>query len=670
MMIKDSMKLRVYGLFIVSLFVIIFIIVKIAYIQFYQGAYWSNMAEKYQIQTQIVHAPRGSILSEEGNLLSVSNAQYDLYFDGGVPNLRKNRGKKFFDSLGILCGKLAVVRPQYSSAYYKNLLLRAFNQKDHYVKVLDNLSFQEYQQIKKLPLIDITPSLGGFIFDKKEIRSFLYGDMAKRSIGLFREGDNMVGIEKSYDKWLRGTSGKRSVQKIGRGIGIPIEENEISPKPGKDIVTTINIEIQDIVSSALKNQLQKLDAVWGTCVVMEVKTGKIKAIANLDRKSDGSYVEDFNYAVTNVEPGSTVKLLSLMALLEDGHVDLDDTINIGDGEWKFQDVIIKDSDHKTSRNKVSVQQAFEISSNVGISKIVNAHYKDDFEAFYKYFSKTKTDQLVSISIPGEQSPIIGNPNKKTRDKVDLIWSSFGYGIHMSPISILTLYNGIANEGKIMNPYLISAIVEDGEVVETFEPTIRVRKMCSNTTLEKLQKSLIGVVQHGTASLAKNTWYPIAGKTGTAKVYDPVHIYSLKQYLGSFVGYFPADKPQYSCIIFIKNKPNALLYYGSNTALPAFKEIADKIMAKTSYLLVQPAKTIKAEQTSKMTMGNATPLINKAGAAVMPSLKSWKLSDAIYFCESNNIKINYISGTGNIVGQSISPGIILNQEIKSINLYLE
>ncbi len=430
----------------------------------------------------------------------------------------------------------------------------------------------------------------GFIAETNNKRLNPFGLLANRTIGLARANAQNVGLERTYDSLLKGESGKRLVRYIAGGTYVPVEGYEIEAESGKDIVTTLDVNIQDIAENALLDGLKTNDAEHGTCIVMEVATGKIKAVANLGRQPDGSYWEDLNYAIRASEPGSTFKLATLLSLLEDKQVRLTDHVNIEGGVWKVAGRTVYDSEkHDKDESDVTVKRAFELSSNVGMAKLAWMHYAKDPGQFVDHLKKLRFNLPTGVGLAGETPPIVKRPGSRTWSATTLPWMAFGYEVLVSPLQTLTLYNAVANNGRMMKPYLVNSIQESGITVKENAPLAVIDQICSDETLRQLKECLEGVCQEGTAKdVFKNSFYKVAGKTGTALVANGKYGYADHIYQSSFAGYFPADQPKYSCIVVIRNKPHAKIFYGAKVAAPVFKEVADKLMSADADNIEPPA----------------------------------------------------------------------------------
>jgi cell division protein FtsI (penicillin-binding protein 3) len=436
----------------------------------------------------------------------------------------------------------------------------------------------------------------------------------------------------------------------------------------------------------------------GTCIVMEVKTGKVKAIANLGRQPDGTYSEDFNYAITKSEPGSTFKLVTLLSVLEDKYTTLEQNVNLEGGVWKVAGRTVYDSE-KHGRTVVTVKQAFELSSNVGMAKLVTAYYSSKPQSFLDHLYRLRLDTLTGLGLVGESKPVIPTPKSKYWSAPTLPWMGFGYNLSLTPLHTLMIYNAVANEGAMMKPYLVNAVLKDGQSIKTFEPVILEKAICSEATLKQLKSSLEGVVTAGTGKSLESPNYTIAGKTGTALVANGTRGYADHIYQSSFAGYFPADNPRYSCIVVIKNKPHARVFYGALVAGPVFREVADKLYAldvesqplytaipkndsnfyawsgwNADYQKVNT--TLKLEYADSAGKSKWVYLVNEkfqpttrklsAVTDIMPVVKGMGLKDALYFLENMKMKV-VVNGKGKVKAQSIAAGTKIS---KGQTVYLE
>lgn len=701
---KKDILWRVYlcflGLFVFGLAIVI----KAVFIQVGNDGYWGKIAQQQRQRVQEIDADRGTIYSEDGSMLSTSVPYFNIYIDFMADGLRQKNGKRFKDNIDSLSYGLAKLFGDKSAQAYKHQLEQGYQKKSRYYAFKKNVSFEQFKKFRNLPLVKLGQNRSGFIVETKDKRVNPFGLLANRTIGLSREfidsegkvKNTNVGLERVYDSVLRGEIGTQLVKRIAPGVYAPIDGSGIEPKHGKDLVTTIDVNIQDIAENALLKMMVENEAVTGTCIVMEVATGKIKAIANLGRTSDGGYWEVENYAITATEPGSTFKLATLLAVLEDKKATLDTKVDLEKGQWKIKNRTVYDSE-KHGLNEVTVKKAFESSSNVGMAKLVTNYYSQNPQGYVDHLKKLRFDQLSGLNLTGESKPVVKNPKNKSWSAVTLPWMSFGYEILVSPLQTLMLYNAVANNGKMMKPYLVNAITDGGNVIETFKPSVLVDQICSPETLEDLKKALEGVcgVPGGTGyNLFYTAPYKVAGKTGTALVANGKRGYVDRIYQSSFAGYFPANNPQYSCIVVIKNKPFAKKYYGGSVAGPVFREIADKLYAlhadkdknapriktnkdSTYYQFAgntQNLKTIasklnfeikdsasfhewgKLESRVNQTIVKAQPIHEDQ----MPDVKGMGLKDAIALLEDLNLRVK-VQGVGKVINQSLPAGSKIQQQ---------
>ncbi|HKH62083.1 MAG TPA: penicillin-binding protein [Flavitalea sp.] len=697
MEVKRDILWRVYLCFLCIVAFSLIIIGRVIYIQNAEGQYWIAQAREQQQRVVPIEADRGTIYSEDGSMLSTSIPFFDIYIDFGADGLREKNGKRFKDHVDSLAIRLSGFFKDQSGADYKRQLQAGYRKKNRYFLLKKNISFDQYKVLRTFPLIRQGRNKSGFIAEVKSKRLNPFGLLANRTIGLSREfidsdgkvKNTNVGLEKTYENLLKGESGSRLVRYLAGGIYVPVEGYEIEPENGSDIISTIDVNIQDIAENALLKMMNENECAFGTCIVMEIKTGKIKAIANLGRRANGTYWEDLNYAIRASEPGSTFKLATMLALLEDKHVTLTDRVNLEGGKWHVNRRTVYDSEHH-GLQEVTVKEAFEHSSNVGMAKLTMNYYANNPLQFINHLKKLNFHQLSGLGLLGETSPIIKTPKSKTWSATSLPWMSFGYEVLVSPLQTLMLYNAVANEGKMLQPYLVSAIQKNGLVVQKKEPQILEQEICSEKTLKQLQECLFGVCNEegGTGfNLFKGAPYKVAGKTGTALVANGNRGYADHIYQSSFAGYFPADNPQYSCIVVIKNKPFARKFYGALVAGPVFKEVADKLYAMnadknshSSYALEKDSsayyyagatddlKTVMGELNitykdsvnendwSRLYAVNFNPVLNVQSVAksLMPDVKGMGLKDALFLLEKLNAKV-IIKGRGKVKSQSSNPG---------------
>ena len=702
MEVKRDILWRVYLCFLGIVLLSVFVLGKAIYIQRAEGAYWRGMSDSLRQKVVETEAERGTIYSEDGSMLSTSIPYFDIYIDFAADGLREKNGKRFKENIDSLSLYLSRFFKDKSSKDYKLELQRGYRNKERYYPLKKNLSFQQYKTLRTFPLVRLGKNKSGFIADVKRKRLNPFGLLANRTIGLARQNAQNVGLERTYDSVLTGETGKRLIRFVGAGAYIPVEGYEIEPKNGKDIITTLDVNVQDIAENALLKMMIDNDAIHGTCIVMEVKTGKIKGIANLGRQKDGSYLEDLNYAIRGSEPGSTFKLATMIALLEDRVVKLEDRVNLEGGTWKVSNRTVYDSE-KHGLNDVTIKEAFEHSSNVGMAKLVWNTYGNNPNKFINHLKKLKLDQRSGVDLVGETNPIVKNPKSRTWSKTTLPWMAFGYEVLVSPLQTLMLYNAVANNGVMMKPYLVNEVMQAGLTLHKMQPEIVEEEICSERTLKMLKECLEGVVVEGTAKELKTPHYKIAGKTGTALVANGRHGYADRIYQSSFAGYFPADQPEYSCIVVIRNKPFAKKFYGALVAGPVFREVADKLVAlkserrgfeeqlqdlkvdSTAFYyagytpsLKQVLAQVKIKYTdsaemsgwSRVYASNQRAVVNKQDVIrqTVPNVKGMGLKDAVYLMETMDIRVK-AAGKGKVVSQSINPGMPI-QKNQTVTLELD
>lgn len=691
---KKDILWRSYLIYMGMLIFGVFVFAKAFYIQRVEGTYWKSLSDSLHLEYREMDAERGTIYSEDGRMLSSSIPFFDIYLDFGAEGIQEKNGKRLKENIDSVAIYLSAILGEGTPEAYKKELLDVFERQNRYYLLHKNIGFKQYQELRNISFIKKNKNKNGFIFVEKEKRLTPFGLLANRTIGLSREyvdgSGNLVtknvGLEKTYDSLLRGVTGKRLVRRVAGGAFVPVEGSEIEPQNGSDIITTIDINIQDVAEQALLKVLQENECTNGTCIVMEVKTGKIKAIANLGRQPDGTYSEDFNYAITRSEPGSTFKLITMLAGLEDQYINLNSTVNLEGGKWGFSNRTVWDSE-RHHRTDVTYQQAFELSSNVGMAKLVVNHYYKQPEKFIAHLKRLRLDQPTGIDLIGESRPAIPTPTSKTWSNVALPWMGFGYNIAISPLQTLTIYNAVANGGKMMKPYLVNSVMQDGKLIKEFKPTVVLDSICSKTTLDQLKTCLEGVVTAGTAKSLQSPYFSLAGKTGTAQVANGNKGYTEHIYQASFAGYFPADNPKYSCIVVIKNKPFAVKYYGGAVAGPVFKEIASKLFTVDAELYANYKHNVFTDSSKAIWKGSAadfktiakqvkTTIVDsgkkgewstvqanrklvqaeiwKVENGTMPDLKGFGLKDALELLEKQQLQV-IATGKGKVVSQSILPG---------------
>nr|MBA3675068.1 penicillin-binding protein 2 [Chitinophagaceae bacterium] len=581
--VKKDILWRVYLCFLGIILLGIVVLGKAIYIQRVQGSYWLGMSDSLHLKYVPINAERGSIYSEDGNMLSTSIPIYDVYIDFGAQGLREKRGKRFFNNVDSLSISLANLFNDVSASDYKKQLSIAYKNEDRYFLLKRKISFEQYKQLRDFVLVKEGRNKSGFIIDVRDSRVNPYVLLANRTIGLSR-GDTSknVGLERTYDSLLKGQTGQRLMRYMA-GVYVPVDGAEIEPENGKDIITTLDTYMQDVAENALLKMMTMNNSLHGTCIVMETATGKIKAIANLGRRPDGNYMEDYNYGIgKKTEPGSIFKLATLLSLLEDKYVDTGTIVDCEGGSKFFYGLKIRDS--HLGYGRLTVKDAFARSSNVAFAKLAEQYYSDNPAKFYNHLHRLRLDTLTGIDIVGQATPLIKKPGGKFWGKTTLPFMAHGYEELLTPLHMLMVYNAVANNGRMMKPYLVNSVRNIGADIKSFAPQVLVEKICSDETLGKLKACLLDVVEssHGTAHSLKTGMYSFAGKTGTAvtaldnKGYNKAN----KIYQSSFIGFFPAEKPKYSIAVVIQNGSESRLAYGGVVSAPVFREVADKIYASS------------------------------------------------------------------------------------------
>jgi len=643
---KDKNKIlnRLYLVVAGLLVVFVFILGQIFKIQFVEGEHYRKIVKNRTIKLHTIKARRGNIYTEDGSLLATSVTKYDVSID---PTVASN--KVFNENIDALSDSIYRVFGARSKYYYADKITSLRKKGKRYLRLKNNLTYDEYKRLISFPLLNRGRFKGGLIVSERLVREHPLGKVAERTIGGTKEITS-VGLEGAYTRYLAGIDGSVLSVKLQKDVWKPLSpKNEIDPKDGADIYSTIDVHIQDVAHFALLRQLEKFEADHGSVVVMEVKTGKVKAIVNLGRNSKGKYYERLNYAISeSVEPGSTFKLPVLVAALEDGVVDTSQVVDTGNGKFKVYNYTIRDS-HSGGFGKLSLAGVFTHSSNIGMAKVILDNYSSDPSKLLKRLYSMGIDQKVGVSILGEKAPYIPQPGTKGWSGLSLPWLAYGYGVHLTSLQLLTFYNAIANDGVQMKPYFVSKIKDEDQRIKTVSPVVLNPRICSKKNVKIAQALLEDVVDHGTATRLKMKGLKIAGKTGTTQV-----DYWKKggvQYRASFVGYFPAENPKYSMMVVV-NKPNKRKgYYGAQVAAPVFKEIAVKIYHEGPE--VKEAKPMLADSELLKEI-NDTKKVSVERKNIMPNVKGIPAKDALYLLENMGLKVS-MSGTGMVRRQSIPPG---------------
>jgi cell division protein FtsI (penicillin-binding protein 3) len=700
----ENRKDILWRTYLVYIFMCVFalsIVYKIVQVQFIQGDMWREKAKQLTTAYVSIEASRGNIFDENGNLLATSLPYYEVGMDVNAPSISKDTFNKY---VGPLAEELAQLFPDKSKKEFKKMLRKARETKDCYIVLHRNVSYKDLQKIRKFPILK-KGARGGLAYMQTNRRELPFGLSASRMIGYSRN-EYRVGIEGAYDSILRGTSGRRLMQKVAADVWRPInDDNEIEPKDGSDIYTTLDVNIQDVAENALLKALVKNDASHGCVVLMEVKTGEIRAIANLTRTDSGAYSERLNYAIGYAtEPGSTFKLASFLTALDDDYINLDDKFYVGNGECMYYDKKVKDS-HPPLTPVLTAQQIFETSSNVGTTKIITQYYSKDPQRYVDKLLSFNLGKPLGLGIPGEGKPLIKSVKDKNWWGPTLPQMSYGYEVLVTPMQTLTLYNAIANNGVMVKPHFLREIKNKSVVIKKFEPEVINPQVVKLSTVKKAKILMEGVVERGSGKGLNIQAFKVAGKTGTAQIAvrakgaakasygsDGNHIYQ-----SSFVGYFPAEKPLYTCIVII-NSPSKGVYYGGLVSGPVFKEVAEKVYSSSldfhteindkQKLLTKAPEMIKGNKqematvladlnipfrnttadgnwisnnksdSTKITMQTVN-IETQLKKGLIPDLEGLSAKDAMYLLENNGLHVK-ILGFGSIRKQSLEAGTKFNK----------
>lgn len=691
--IRNLILLRIRVAFGIMAFFALMLIYRIGVLQFVQGEDWE--ARAIGLKHQVVEATRGSIYANDGSLLAASLPYYRLVIDPTVADeLTFTTG---IDSLAV---GLARFFRQETPEQIAQELKKARIQGRQYVRIGNReIDFQEKKQLSRLPILRGGRREGGAIFERTDRRVRPFGTLARRTVGFIRAEEEEIpdsleevegrGLEYSFNKLLAGVNGEALYQKIAGGYWIPLNDGtEVRPEDGLDVHTTLDLYLQDTAQAILRKRLRKYKADYGALMLMETKTGALRAVVNLGRNSRGAYVENNSYAIGEpglAEPGSTFKLMSMVALFEHAPVTLLDTVDTGNGIYTFyEDAVMRDV---VPYGKLTIQEIFEKSSNVGMSKLIWKYFRKNPQEFVDYLRKFHLNKQIDVQLTGEADPLVKSPNDSTWSGSTLPWMSIGYETLLSPLHTLAFYNAVANDGKMIQPYLVKRVAHANTVHEDFTPKVLTRQICSKNTLDIVRRMLEGAVEQGTGQNIYTKKYRIAGKTGTAeKVRDGKYT---QDHYTSFVGYFPADNPQYTCIVVIDNPRHPKDRYGGQTAAPVFRQLADVVYhqrvhptlnnlpvitedAKQILPLIQAGdrqmlETICNELNIDYHNTSALPWVRTqvrqdsilfAGTPIrpekVPNVLGMTLRDALHILENQGLNVTFV-GRGRVAQQSVSPG---------------
>jgi cell division protein FtsI (penicillin-binding protein 3) len=654
MAVEDkNISYRIYLFALVVLIIASAIVVKLTNIQWVEGDYYRKLAKERSVKNFVIPANKGNIYSADGSLLATSIPNYKIRFDAVAPidaNFKANIDA-LSDSLSVLLGK--------SSNEYRTSLTRARNNKNRYFLIARDLSYTDYMRIKSFPLFNLGAYKGGIIVEQETVREHPIGKIAERTIGYERVDHNgktrIAGIEGAFSKYLNGKDGKILKQRIAKGQWKPLRDNnEIEPQDGYDIVSTIDVYIQDIAHHALLKQLEYYEADHGSVVVMETQSGEIKAIANLGRDSNGNYYEKLNYAIgESQEPGSTFKLLDLIALLDDKKADTSSIYDTNGGVIEYYKRKVRDS-NKEGYGKISLARGFEVSSNTVMAQAVQKAYKNNPSQFVDRINSYGLNKPLGLPIEGEGIPKIPQVNGSGWSGIALPWMAYGYGVSVTPLQMLTLYNAVANNGEMVKPIFVKEIKNWNKTIKKFDKEIINPRICSAETLAQVKAVLENTVKNGTGKKLFSKEFSMAGKTGTAQVNygKGKGAESGMYYASSFAGYFPADNPKYSCIVIIHKPSKEKGIYGADVAGPVFKRIAQKIF--TDSPTMNEVKNLKKKNVKQEANYDAYYAKIQREPKSIPNVKGMAGMDAVALLENLGLRVKIV-GIGKVKNQSVLPG---------------
>lgn len=692
MEVKKDILWRVYLIYFIICLFGVAIISKVFIIQFSEGDKLRAQAESFSTRFVDIEAVRGNIYDANGSLLATSLPYFETGMDVNTDGITNAIFNDNVDSLS-LC--LAGLFKDKTAKEYRKMLRKARKDGDRWVVLQRDVSYTDLQKMKRFPILRRGKNRGGFVYLQTNQRERPFQFLAARTIGRINEEGTgkPYGLESYYDTILQGKTGKRLMQKIAGNVWRPInDDNEVDPKDGNDIVSTIDINVQDVAENSLLNCLRKHGADHGCLVLMEIKTGEVKAIANLKRNpaDTSQYTESLNYAVGDAEvPGSTIKLASLIAAMDDYNVKLTETVDVGDGTCYYSNRKVSDAE-RPEKSVMSVLEMFEHSSNVGVTKLITRYYAKDPQKFIDHLYKMNLNTPLGVSIPGEAVPYFKNTKDRTWSQISLQWISHGYESRITPLQILTFYSAVANNGKMMRPMFVKEIRDKGKTVKAFSPEVINPAVCTPATVAKAKQMMEAVVLNGTGKALKGSSYQVAGKTGTAQIGI---VNGKMTYQASFVGYFPADNPKYSCIVVV-SAPSGDAYYGGAVAGPVFKDVADKVYSTSLEIhkeinAYEPKYALKAptmKQGSKEDMNAILAALNVRNVTtdsnaewvspgttdsvtvalspkyteealkrgIVPNLVGLTAEDALYLLENHGLRVKII-GNGAVSTQSIQAG---------------
>ncbi len=713
---------RYFSIIIIMVAVGVAILGKALFTMVFERNYWETVRNRSMVSGIEIPARRGNILSDDGQLLASSVPQYTLFMDFYVSdndeerriNAQKKRDTLILNNLNVICEGLHSVLPDKSVEDFKRTFRDGMAAKDKRSKGYRHwpiygrkrISYAQYKEITRLPILGENMEAIGLYTESNIERKKIFGSLARRTLGdVYAKVDSAKnGIELAYDNYLRGTSGVGHRQMVNRERLIIVDEPAID---GRDVQTTLNVEIQDVAEKALLDMLHKQntqyggDARTGVVIVMEVATGDIKAMVNMSRADDGKYYELKNHALADIlEPGSTFKTASLLVALDDKKISIKDSVNACHGQYKFGTTTMKDHNwNKASAYGVlSVPQVLMYSSNVGTARLIDENYSKNPEKFVEGLHRMGLATHFPL-LPGTGKPVIRYPNKTNWSRTTLPWMSIGYETQIAPINIVSFYNAIANGGTFMKPRLVSAILEDGHVVEEFKPEVLIDNIASKQALADITTMLKMVVNEptGLGRQAGSTDFLVAGKTGTAQIASGGQLTGGGHQL-SFCGFFPADNPKYTCIVSVQTKGG--LISGGGVAGVVFGEIAKRVMAhdvrrdinelsdSTASFVPSVMKgniaaaryvlnrldistewdVLTPYREGKMVWGSANSrdtdvllsgIAFESSQGKVPNVKGLGAKDAVYMLEACGLNVR-LSGKGKVRSQSVLPGSVAHK----------
>jgi len=689
---KNNISTKAYLLYFIVVFIMLVVVIRVVAIQFGSVIPENENTSIRVLDTKLdsIAPLRGRILTEDGSVLVTSIPLYDLHVD-----LKVIDSALFFSQVDTLSMALSETFPEYSAKQWESKLRKGRADNNQYYKIKNKVKYPVYQKVKSFPILKEGKYKGGFIVERYSKSHKPHGILASRSLGYVREGIQPVGIDGAYNEYLAGEYGT-IVKKFVNGSWKPVSENVKDPVNGADVITAIDVDIQDLAETELMKQMEYQNAQHGVVVLMEVQTGYIKAIANLSKTKNGSYAESYNHAIgTKSVPGSTFKLASLMALLEDGKADINQLVKAY-GKYDFYESTLHDSD-PSGYGEITLKHAFEVSSNV-FSKVVYDAYKGDEQKFVDRLKSFGLGDPLGVEIKGEPVPTLNNENEGSWSGISLPWMSIGYEVEQTPLQTLAFFNAVANNGRYIKPQFVKEVRKDGEIVKRFEKEVLIDQICSLNTIKKLRKCLEGVVENGTGRKLQSAHFKIAGKTGTVKLSDDNKGYGkTSKYQASFCGYFPADKPKYSCIVVIAGPTQQI--YGAQVSGVVFKAIADRVYANSLQYHNTFNATVATKKLPNVKYGSREDIqivlnemgvhfanktendtwavaINKSdkvhlekryvGKTSVPNVVGMPVNDAVYILETKGLKV-VLEGSGDVKKQSIAPGarLLKNQQIKLV-----